>query len=173
MRNEHVRRVRALALALALVAAASLAPVAAQAQTNSSTVNVTGIVPQTGGAFGGTFTVTQFTNQGARLLATGTLVGNVFDAAGNVVGTVTQTITIPAQATGACPILHLDLGPLNLDLLGLQVHLNQIVLDLVAQPGPGNLLGNLLCAVAGLLDQPPGRAVNDLVATLNQLLAAL
>lgn len=51
-----------------------------------------------------------------------------------------------------CPILHLELGPLDLDLLGLVVHLDRVVLDVTAEPGPGNLLGNLLCAVAGLLD---------------------
>lgn len=51
-----------------------------------------------------------------------------------------------------CPILHLELGPLDLNLLGLRVQLNQVVLDVTAIPGPGNLLGNLLCAIAGLLD---------------------
>ncbi len=29
---------------------------------------------------------------------------------------------------------------------------NRVVLDIVADPGPGNLLGNLLCLIAGLLD---------------------
>ena len=48
------------------------------------------------------------------------------------------------------------LGPLDLNLLGLEVHLDPVVLDIVAQPGPGNLLGNLLCAVAGLLDGAGG-----------------
>ena len=52
----------------------------------------------------------------------------------------------------SCPILHLDLGPLDLNLLGLHVHLNEVILDVTAEPGPGNLLGNLLCAIAGLLD---------------------
>jgi hypothetical protein len=51
-----------------------------------------------------------------------------------------------------CPILHLELGPLDLNLLGLRIQLNQVVLDITAIPGPGNLLGNLLCAIAGLLD---------------------
>ena len=32
------------------------------------------------------------------------------------------------------------------------MQLNQVVLDITAIPGPGNLLGNLLCAIAGLLD---------------------
>jgi hypothetical protein len=44
------------------------------------------------------------------------------------------------------------LGPLNLDLLGLVVTLNQVNLVINAVPGAGNLLGNLLCAVAGLLN---------------------
>ena len=61
-------------------------------------------------------------------------------------------MTEPQPEPDACPILHLDLGPLDLNLLGLHVHLNEVVLDIEAIPGPGNLLGNLLCAVAGLLD---------------------
>jgi hypothetical protein len=50
------------------------------------------------------------------------------------------------------------------------VHLN-----ITAQQGPGNLLGNLLCAVAGLLDGPTGvNAILRQIATLlNQLLGAL
>ncbi len=53
---------------------------------------------------------------------------------------------------GECPILTLDVGPIFLDLLGLQVDLSRIELDITAVAGEGNLLGNLLCAVAGLLD---------------------
>ena len=70
------------------------------------------------------------------------------------------------QAT--CDILHLDLGPLSLDLLGLQIDLSRIVLDITAQAGAGNLLGNLLCAVAGLLDSPGG-----LARLLDQILGIL
>lgn len=61
-------------------------------------------------------------------------------------------MTTPPPEPTPCPILHLELGPLDLNLLGLRVQLNQVVLDITAVPGPGNLLGNLLCAVAGLLD---------------------
>jgi hypothetical protein len=42
------------------------------------------------------------------------------------------------------------------------------VLDITAQSGPGNLLGNLLCGVANLLNSP-----TSLVTLLNQILAAL
>ncbi|MFA9431984.1 hypothetical protein [Egicoccus sp. AB-alg2] len=66
-----------------------------------------------------------------------------------------------------CPILDLTLGPLDLDLLGLRVQLSQIDLDITAEPGPGNLLGNLLCAIAGLLDGV------DLSGILNDLLQQL
>ena len=61
-------------------------------------------------------------------------------------------MTTPPPEPDTCPILHLDLGPLDLNLLGLHVHLNEVILDIEAIPGPGNLLGNLLCAVAHLLD---------------------
>jgi hypothetical protein len=61
-------------------------------------------------------------------------------------------MTTPPPEPATCPILHLELGPLDLDLLGLRVHLDRVVLDVTAVPGPGNLLGNLLCAIAGLLD---------------------
>jgi hypothetical protein len=58
----------------------------------------------------------------------------------------------PPEEPRSCRILDLDLGPLDLDLLGLRVQLNRVELDITAEPGPGNLLGNLLCAVTALLD---------------------
>jgi hypothetical protein len=80
-----------------------------------------------------------------------------------------------ATPAGPCNVLNLVLGPLDLNILGLRVHLNQVVLDITAQPGAGQLLGNLLCAVAGLLD--PGSALSGLLGQLttllNQILAAL
>lgn len=76
-------------------------------------------------------------------------------------------MTEPSPEPDACPILHLELGPLDLNLLGLRVQLNQVVLDITALPGPGNLLGNLLCAVAGLLDGVDlGEVLGDLLRSL-------
>lgn len=83
---------------------------------------------------------------------------------------VTQTVTTTvatATTAGSCDILNLVLGPLHLDVLGLVVDLNQVVLDITAQSGAGNLLGNLLCAVAGLLD---GNGITGLANLLNRLL---
>jgi len=79
-----------------------------------------------------------------------------------------------AQAMATCDILHLVLGPLDLNLLGLQVNLNRLVLDIVAVTGAGNLLGNLLCAVTGLLDGGPLAGLLSQLNNLpNQVLAAL
>jgi hypothetical protein len=79
------------------------------------------------------------------------------------------------SAAATCNILNLVLGPLDLDLLGLQVHLDKVVLNIVAATGAGNLLGNLLCAVAGLLDgnTPLSVLLGQLGNLLNQILAAL
>ena len=82
---------------------------------------------------------------------------------------IVQTVAISADATGTtCQILHLDLGPLALNLLGLHVDLSRIVLDITAESGAGNLLGNLLCGVANLLNDPSG-----LAGLLNRILGAL
>jgi hypothetical protein len=77
------------------------------------------------------------------------------------------------SARATCPILHLVLGPLDLNLLGLKVHLDQVVLNIDAQSGAGNLLGNLLCAVAGLLDGGLQGLLGRLVTLLNQILGQL
>jgi hypothetical protein len=75
-----------------------------------------------------------------------TTTGTLTDSTGAVVGTATDTATTSVAATGSCEILNLVLGPLDLDLLGLVVHLDQVVLNITAEQGPGNLLGNLLGA---------------------------
>ena len=80
----------------------------------------------------------------------------------------------PVNGKATCDILHLVLAPLDLDLLGLQVHLDKVLLDIVAKSGSGNLLGNLLCAVTHLLDD--GSLAGDLgklVDLLNQILGKL
>ena len=77
------------------------------------------------------------------------------------------------QARATCDILHLVLAPLDLDLLGLQVHLDRVLLNIVAVSGAGNLLGNLLCAVTGLLDGGLNGVLGRLVRLLDRILAAL
>lgn len=152
-----------------------VAPAAVQAQPAAATpvaVPVTGTIGNLAGTFTGTFSLTRFAVQNGQLVAIGTLTGTLTDALGTVIGTVTNVpITLPVTGTGTCAILHLTLGPLDLNLLGLVVHLDRVVLNIDAQSGPGNLLGNLLCAVAHLLDG--GVGLNGVANLLNQVLARL
>lgn len=186
----------ALATLLCFTAAIA-APVTAVAQaqqaqkTTSLAIPVvaSGTNPTTNatGSFNGTLRLQRFATSGGNLVAVGLLTGvvtqtlNGVTTNASIVRTVTMPATVGGQATTAataapaaitaqatCDILHLDLGPLHLDLLGLVVDLNQIVLDITAESGAGNLLGNLLCAVTGLLDNPSG-----LANLLNQILAIL
>jgi hypothetical protein len=147
----------------------------AAAQTNPlQNIAITGTATNALGQlvnFAGTFSVQRFAVQNGQLVAVGQLTGTLTNTVTGPVGEVNQQITLPVTATGTCDILHLVLGPLDLDLLGLQVHLNQVVLDITAQSGAGNLLGNLLCAVAGLLDQ--GGPLQGIVGLLNNILRAL
>jgi hypothetical protein len=62
------------------------------------------------------------------------------------------------------------LGPLDLNL----IHLNQVVRNITAVAGAGNLLGNPACAVANLLNGESLTGILDqLVSDLNAMLAAL
>ncbi len=121
------------------------------------------------GTFAGTFTPTRFVSSSGGLSVIGTVTGTLTSATGvvtQVSDTATATITA-AQATGSCKILDLVLGPLHLDLLGLVIDLNQVHLTITAQQGAGNLLGNLLCAVANLLN---GGNTSGLATLLNRIL---
>lgn len=162
--------VRKAACVFAVVCVAAVAaPIGAEAATTSSArsaqvVQTTSLshIPVTGKAhngktFRGQFTVTRFANRNGKTVALGTLTGRL----GNRTVKPKQVaipVTVPSPLSGAartaaaCPILHLTLGPLSLNLLGLQVNLNQVVLDITAQSGPGALLGNLLCSVSNLLN---------------------
>ena len=134
------------------------------------TATVTGTLADGTGAVQGVFNVLSFTAQDGTVQAIGTFSGTITDAAGTVTSG-SQQVALPmdlTQSHGDCQILDLVLGPLDLDLLGLQVHLDQVHLNITAVPGPGNLLGNLLCAIAHLLDGPTG--VNAILERIADLL---
>jgi hypothetical protein len=165
-----------LAAIVTTLAASTTAATAAPAAppTGGSALTVPISFAQSGGTLNGVLTITSFAvNTAGQLVANGTFTGTA------VVGGVAQTVTdMPAStvvtATGSCRILDLTLGPLHLDLLGLVVDLNQVHLTITAQQGPGNLLGNLLCAIAHLLDGSPSpTALQQIVNLLNQILARL
>jgi hypothetical protein len=170
-----MKKVAVLAGMLVLMAGMiGVAPqVASAAPPHSHQLSIPVAAP--GGAFTGTFTLTSFALQNGALVANGILSGT--DASGvSHLATVTAPVSTTAKAAvtpaaaAACTILHLVLGPINLDILGLTVTTNQIVLDISAVPGAGNLLGNLLCDVANLLN---GNPTATLVGLLNQIIAIL
>jgi hypothetical protein len=171
MITQFARKTTAIVAAIAL-SAMTLAPATVSAQgngksTGSVSLPVVGTVVG-GGTFNGTATIARFVNENGQLTAVGFLTGILTNSSGTPT-TVISSFAAPVNITQAtCSILHLDLGPLNLNLLGLQVDLSEVVLDITGVTGPGNLLGNLLCGIAGLLDNPGG-----LARLLNQLLGVL
>jgi hypothetical protein len=106
-----------LAAIIALSSLTTWGTASAEAQDGLA-IPVTGT--SAGGAFAGTFTLTRFVATAEGLGAVGTLTGTLTTTAGEAVG-VARNITLPAVIGNAtCEILHLDLGPLALDLLGLR-----------------------------------------------------
>lgn len=101
-------------------------------------------------------TVESVTAEAGQLIANAEV---TLDVVGRI---VTRDVQIPLDvggspgAEGECDILNLALGPIDLDLLGLVVQLDDcdggpVTVDIVAIEGEG-LLGDLLCGIAGLLD---------------------
>jgi hypothetical protein len=125
--------------------------------------------------------VTQFgLNSANKLTATGVATYTITATGQTVTQAFTNVEVQSFTSTGAptaatCQILNLDIGAIHLDLLGLVVDLAPVHLDITAQSGPGNLLGNLLCAVTHLLDQNPLNisALTALLAQINALLSQI
>lgn len=140
-----------------------------------------------GGTVRGVFVPVRSIASSSKTYVQGTLMVTLRRADGTLLnGATRHDVAIPVNASGArraatpaaaatCAILHLVLGPLDLNLLGLKVHLSRVVLDITAQQGPGNLLGNLLCAVANLLNgvNPPALNLLRLSNTLNRVISIL
>jgi len=146
----------------------AVVPADAQAQS-PLTIPITGTGPA-GAVLNGTFTLTNFALNSANQLVANGVVSGTITRGGTTLATVLRNVSFvvdAAQSNATCDILHLELGPLDLTLLGLRVQLNRVVLDITAIPG-GGLLGDLLCAVNNLLNPTGG-----LVTLLNQILGVL
>ena len=187
-------RLTALAVLLALASAFVFAPFTASAATKQKkplkNMAVSGVLAD-GGTFKGKVSITKFGyDQTTGLWVSGSVIGTATTADGTVHQDISQsfsqvhaTLTSGASAASSssstfavtqqasCSILDLDIGAIHLDLLGLNVDLAPVHLDITAISGAGNLLGNLLCAVAGLLD--PNGFLTDLVNNLTTLLNLL
>lgn len=172
----------ALALAAALLVAAPAMALAATPTPSANPQQQTGTlaVPIVGSnGTNAVATITSFQVVDGVLTAVGTITGDVTTLVGGIPVTTTVTnapFTAPISSlSGSCQILTLDVGAIHLDLLGLVVDTSPISVDITAQSGSGQLLGNLLCAVAHLLDNTGGAggALNGIANLLNQILGAL
>jgi hypothetical protein len=173
------------AVAAAIVCALTLAQ-GASAQT--SPARMTQVVPLTGAAkngskFTGKYTIERFVAKGGKLYSVGTVTGKLRGkkvtkdnvrlpaTLGSATAQASQVPLPPLPPGNACSILSLDLGPINLNLLGLVVRTNQIQLRIDAVQGAGNLLGNLLCGITGILN--PSALTSTPLGQLAQILNAL
>jgi hypothetical protein len=171
-------------LALVLSAAVVIAaPVAQSAKPAAGELAIPADGTTTTGAPAtGTFTITSFKKVHGVVTALGNFTGSVggqtvstpgsipvIAVNGNPLGGAGAAAAAQQQAA-TCSVLDLTLGPLHLDLLGLVVDLNQVHLQITAEQGSGNLLGNLLCSVAGLLDNTPGGGIQSLLTQITNLL---
>lgn len=188
----HVSRrrfgwVSVLAL-LALLASSATAEAARKPAPSFRNIPVKTTTPQ--GELDGLLTIYGFYTEAGKVWASGVLTGTldgqpittparalVEGGSGDVNGPSTQQIRPLRQHGAVCPILFLEIGPIFLDLLGLELAIDPIVIELVARPGQGNLLGNLLCAIVGLFDQIGGgggglldQLLGQIVTLLNRLL---
>jgi hypothetical protein len=161
-------------LPAAIVAApASAMPAVPPPASGSLTTAIMQTIPGVG-TFTGTLTTNSFTVVNGVLNAVGTISGKLTNTlTGATIGTLTNApITIPLTTfTGTCTILTLHTGAIDLSLLGLNVSLSPIDLVITATAAPGNLLGNLLCAVAHLLDS--NASLGAVSSLLNQILGAI
>jgi hypothetical protein len=177
--EEHIMKRRFYAIAsMVAMFAMVLAPAATAQPTTDAVFDITDQVLEEGYTGEVLLTLTNVVREGERLVFSGTITGEVTDAVGDTTEIDEVFTSVPGTTNGGdagrCDILFLDLSGLELDLLGLNLDLD-LVLDLYAVPGAGNLLGNLLCAVAGLLDGPGllgniGATVDRLLGRINNLL---
>ncbi len=196
-KRKPIAAIVVLAMTAGLVIGPAALTSAHTTKTAGSNVNrlpIHGHVADSGKKVFGTMKVMKFRTNAAgdKLKVVGEISGRLVNANGNVInrfedkrvvmpvqnigvdGQTTSTFDASANAA-TCDILTLTLGPLDLDLLGLQIHLNRVVLTIKAQSGPGNLLGNLLCAIAGLLDPNPlpANILRSIADILNAILGIL
>jgi len=167
---------------------AALADPVASTPAGSLTADITGTTADED-AVTGTFTPLKFIEKKGKVFVRGVVDGVITDAGSQTTRTftvirTTRVVSIngtPAKArtSGArtalaeCEVLDLVLAPIHLDLLGLVVDLDRVDLNITAVSGPGNLLGNLLCSVVGLLDGGLQGLLGRLVRLLNRILGQL
>jgi hypothetical protein len=147
--------------ALALLAGFAVAmPVAFASGSNSSNT-------KRAGKLSVGVSVLHFSAADKTITANGLVTGTLNDGAGHV-STVKQKVRLTAKTGGRCQVLHLFLDQLNLQLLGLNAHLDQVTLDVTGER-TGGPLGALFCRLArAKLASTRASAVNALNASVKR-----
>ncbi len=133
----------------------------------------------TGAAFAGTLSIQRFEARRGQVVAIGMVSGSIAGVGTALVGPVALPVAVGPGSQGAaasnslvaqqqatCQVLHLEVGAVNLNLLGLQVTTLPIAIDLSGDSA--GVLGNLVCTILETLNNVVG-----LVDLLNQLLGVL
>jgi hypothetical protein len=130
--SRTVTAVLVCAVVLALLSGAALS-----AEEGLGNIPVQGPVSHDG-SFVGSLTIAAFTfGETRQLLLTGVLNGTVTDTTGAKTKVQNQPFTAPATVTDSgrtTDVLLLDIEPIRLDSVGLQIKLAQIILDVDAIP---------------------------------------
>ena len=121
---------------------------------NSRSVALTGTITDGSGSVSGTFSIGAVRDEGGTLMAVGTFSSRVRHGDQETSGLSTISIpVVPAAITSnggrTCGGLRLRLLPTEISLLGVTVRLDPALIDIVS--APANLVGNLPCRAAGLL----------------------
>jgi hypothetical protein len=148
MKRPRFAGVAALAATVVLVALAATAGTAAGSTAAPKVVQAPNTI-HVG------FAVTKFVARGKTVVAVGKTIATyqstdgAYSVSKPFVSRVTRGQVRSVQsASRICDVLNLTLGPLHLELLGLIVDLNRVVLTIKAN-SEGGLLGSLLCGLAG------------------------
>ena len=116
----------------------------ADAQANTFNPPVSGTFD--GGTFQGQFRLEGFGFRAGAIVGVGTLSGVLIDPGGVVLAFVQQQVEVPlTAAAGTCTLISLQLGPVDIALLGLNVHLGPFSIQIAVDRA--SLLGMLLCSV--------------------------
>jgi hypothetical protein len=153
------RRLALLPLAAALGTVAALIVAGAPSATGQTAS------PRTG-KLGVGVEVLRFSAAGRKLTGTGLVTAKLTDQQGHT-ATVKTRVALAASTGGNCKVLHLFLKQLNLVLLGLNVHLDKVTLDITGD-AKGGVLGSLFCkltrAKVKLASAAAARALNARVS---------
>jgi len=133
---------------LVLSAASALAPPALAPALAAPATQLASLIP---------LRIANVVVQDGQLIAQGVLGSTTF--------TAPITLTADPASQADCPILHLRIDAIHLNLLGLTVDTSNICLEIDADAGPGNLLGNLLCNVSHAL--AGGTGLGDILGGLS------